>query len=292
MQTVTITLTVAGTDTGPFDLYSDTDGYTTPFESGIAKAALVLGYTSVLVPDAATIIRVQSDSACTNFVDLDIVTTTTTTTSTTTSTTSTTSTTTTEGPVYCTEGCLRKSATGEAPEGADFWYITCEGVYTEVNIPYEDTFEFCVCDIPDQYSIFDVTIAPLGSCEETTTTTTSTTTTSGDLELVGNIVFNNLGVTTDYRVTFAGSYLVDLSAPAGGNDLETDTMPHAASVFIIVDKLSNAGIAQEDVLVQWFREGVLQHTDTVLTGNLVNTVYTIVGVNPTDELKVEITEAT
>lgn len=109
MQTVTITLTVAGTDTGPFDLYSDADGYTTPFESGIAKAALVLGYTSVLVPDAATIIRVQSDSACTNFVDLDIVTTTTTTTSTTTSstttstttsTTSTTSTTTTETPIF------------------------------------------------------------------------------------------------------------------------------------------------------------------------------------------------
>jgi hypothetical protein len=79
-QTVLITLTTAGADTGPFDLYSDADGYVTPFETGIAKVALTSGYTSSLVPDLATIIRVQSDSLCTNYVDLSIVTTTTTTT--------------------------------------------------------------------------------------------------------------------------------------------------------------------------------------------------------------------
>ncbi len=124
MQTVTITLTVAGTDTGPFDLYSDADGYTTPFESGIAKASLVLGYTSVLVPDAATIIRVQSDSACTNFVDLNIVTTTTTTTSTTTSTTttstSTTTTTTTTQPFITMEMSLSEAVTG-TPNWRAIW---------------------------------------------------------------------------------------------------------------------------------------------------------------------------
>jgi hypothetical protein len=94
-KTVTITLTVAGTDTGPFDLYSDADGYAAPFASGISKAALESGYTSVVVPDAATIIRVKSvSSLCPNYVDLTIVTSTTTTTT----TTSTTSTTTTEAP--------------------------------------------------------------------------------------------------------------------------------------------------------------------------------------------------
>lgn len=79
-QTVLITLTTAGTDTGPFDLYSDADSYVTPFETGVAKIDLTSGYTSNLVPDLATIVRVQSDSLCTNYIDLTIVTTTTTTT--------------------------------------------------------------------------------------------------------------------------------------------------------------------------------------------------------------------
>jgi hypothetical protein len=79
-QTVLITLTVAGADTGPFDLYSDADGYVTPFENDVPKASLVSGYTSSLVPDLATIVRVQSDGLCINYIDLTIVTTTTTTT--------------------------------------------------------------------------------------------------------------------------------------------------------------------------------------------------------------------
>lgn len=79
-QTVLITLTTAGANTGPFDLYSDADGYVTPFENDVPKASLVSGYTSTLVPDLATIVRVQSDAACINSIDLTIVTTTTTTT--------------------------------------------------------------------------------------------------------------------------------------------------------------------------------------------------------------------
>ena len=92
-QTVLITLTTAGADTGPFDLYSDVDGYSVPFETGVSKASLVAGYTSVLVPDGATIVRVQSDNVlCTNYIDLYLVPTTTTTTSSTSSTTTTTTT--------------------------------------------------------------------------------------------------------------------------------------------------------------------------------------------------------
>lgn len=71
-QTVLITLTTAGLDTGPFNLYSDADSYVTPFETGVSKAALVSGYTSTVVPDAATIIRVDSTGVCTNFIDLSI----------------------------------------------------------------------------------------------------------------------------------------------------------------------------------------------------------------------------
>ena len=90
-MTVLITLTTAGADTGPFDLYSDADGYLVPFETGVSKAALVSGYTSVLVPGGAEVIRVQSDSLCINYIDLVIGTTTTTTSSTTSTTSSTTS---------------------------------------------------------------------------------------------------------------------------------------------------------------------------------------------------------
>jgi len=69
--TVTITLTTAGTDTGPFNLYSDVDGFVSAFETGVSKAALLAGYTSTLVPNGTTIIRVMSVNAlCTNFIDI------------------------------------------------------------------------------------------------------------------------------------------------------------------------------------------------------------------------------
>ena len=100
-----ITLTTAGTDTGPFNLLSDVDSYATPFETNVAKSSLIAGYTTNLIPDAATIIRVQSSSSlCTNFINLTYptISTTTTTTTTTAPTTSTTTTTTTVAPTTST----------------------------------------------------------------------------------------------------------------------------------------------------------------------------------------------
>jgi hypothetical protein len=94
-MTVLITLTLAGADTGPFNLYSDADGFLVPFETSVLKSALVAGYTSVVVPDGSTIIRVQSNSACTNYVNFPISGITTTTTSSTSTSTSTSTTTTT-----------------------------------------------------------------------------------------------------------------------------------------------------------------------------------------------------
>lgn len=78
-MTVLITLT-AGADTGPFLLYSDIDGFTSAFEVGISKIDLEAGYTSTLVPDGTTVIRVMSQGVCTNYVDISVTTTTTTTT--------------------------------------------------------------------------------------------------------------------------------------------------------------------------------------------------------------------
>jgi hypothetical protein len=71
-MTVLITLTIAGADSGPFNLYSDIDGFTSAFETGVSKASLLAGYSSALVPDYTTILRVMSIGDCTNYVDLPL----------------------------------------------------------------------------------------------------------------------------------------------------------------------------------------------------------------------------
>ena len=79
-MTVYIIFTVAGSDTGPFNLYSDVDGYLSPFESAVSKIDLLAGYTSTLVPLGTTIIRAISAGICENYIDMSIGTTSTTTT--------------------------------------------------------------------------------------------------------------------------------------------------------------------------------------------------------------------
>lgn len=71
-MTITITLTTAGTDTGPFNLFSDIDGYVSAFVTGVSKAALLAGYTTTLAPVGTTIVRVQSNSLCNNFIDITL----------------------------------------------------------------------------------------------------------------------------------------------------------------------------------------------------------------------------
>ena len=68
---ITLTGTV-GTDAGPFDLRSNVDSYTTPFESSISKASLVSGYTSSVVPNLTSTVRVQSVGTCTNYIDIGV----------------------------------------------------------------------------------------------------------------------------------------------------------------------------------------------------------------------------
>jgi len=70
--TATITLTSAGTDTGPFDLYSNTDAYGTAFATNISRASLLAGYTTSAIPDATVTVRVKSTGTCTNYIDLEV----------------------------------------------------------------------------------------------------------------------------------------------------------------------------------------------------------------------------
>lgn len=79
---ITIVIPIGG-DAGPFNLYSNIDGFIAPFETNISAAALEAGYTSSLVPNGTTVIRIKSNGVCTNYIDVIINLITTTTTSTT-----------------------------------------------------------------------------------------------------------------------------------------------------------------------------------------------------------------
>jgi len=95
-MTITITLTLAGSDTGPFNLYSNVDGYITAFQTNIPRGTLVAGLTTATVPDGTTEILVKSTGACQRNLYLSVsgapATTTTTTSTAAPSTTTTTST--------------------------------------------------------------------------------------------------------------------------------------------------------------------------------------------------------
>lgn len=151
-MTVTITLSIAGPSTGPFSLYSNVDGYTTPFEIQVPKPLLVAGYTSVSVPAGTTIIQVRSLGTCTNSINLPIdllgtstttvpttstTTVPTTTTSTSTSTTSTsTSTTTTTAPITSTTSTSTTSTTTttEPPLECVSYTLNAPGTSGEYNV--------------------------------------------------------------------------------------------------------------------------------------------------------------
>jgi hypothetical protein len=134
-QTVLITLTTAGMDTGPFNLYTNIDGYTIPFEVNVSKLSLEGGFVSFLVPDTASIIRVQSvNSLCTNYVNIPLTLTTTTTTST--STTSTTSSTTTIAPL---EDFTVSGETSEAIGGVPTYDVDYDTYHVE-NMVGNDSF--------------------------------------------------------------------------------------------------------------------------------------------------------
>ncbi len=85
MKTILIQIQ-SGSDTTTFDIYTDSDSYTTPIHTNVSKNELENGYTSTIVPDNATMIKVSSNSIiCPDqFILIPISTTTTTTTTTTT----------------------------------------------------------------------------------------------------------------------------------------------------------------------------------------------------------------
>jgi hypothetical protein len=143
-----ITLTSAGLNSGPFNLYSNVDGYQAAFESDVPKQDLLDGYVSILVPDGTTLVRVQSDNnLCTNYIDL--------------STAGTTTTTTTIGATYCvnwtaanldnikmsTQGYIDFSA---ILAGRTILPTSCEGNIIGYTVSGVGTF---ICSIPMDFSV-------------------------------------------------------------------------------------------------------------------------------------------
>jgi len=83
-MTILIDLSVAGINTGPFNLYSDADGYVTAFALNVTRQQLLDGYPAV-VTNGTTNIKLQSLSdICPNDTIIPVNTTTSTTSTTTT----------------------------------------------------------------------------------------------------------------------------------------------------------------------------------------------------------------
>lgn len=177
-MTLLITLSTAGGDTGPFNLYSDVNGFTSAFEVGVAKIDLLMGYTSYVVPDGTSVIRVMSNSICKNYVDLTV--------NVTTTTTSTEPpvppiTTTTKIPCFC------YNLTGIGEYEVD--WIDCDGVPQNFKL---SNFDVNICAQQDSFIYSDgdgsLTVIggtlPCASDLDCTTTTTTTATPSYSFELV------------------------------------------------------------------------------------------------------------
>jgi hypothetical protein len=63
---VVVRLLTAGSDTGPFNLYTNADGFTTPIAVAVLKSRLTTGFTLPSVPLGTTLIRAESLGICEN----------------------------------------------------------------------------------------------------------------------------------------------------------------------------------------------------------------------------------
>jgi hypothetical protein len=190
---VLITLTTAGADTGPFNLYSNVDSYTTPFETGVAKSALVAGYLTALVPTSTNTVRVKSTGLCTNYIDIYVTGSGTTTTTTTivppTTTTTTTQIITYYNVVLCgtsTPGIIRHNGPNNVSIGVvvqstngQCYTISSVGTGPETVGTLLTQFVSCgACEVAPPPTTTTTSTSTSTSTTTSTSTSTSTTTTT------------------------------------------------------------------------------------------------------------------
>lgn len=162
-MTLYITLTLAEADTGPFNLFTDVDGYLSAIAVNVPKADLLAGYSLPYVYDGTTIVRVKSLGACSTVLDIPvgITTTTTTSSSTTSTTTSSTSTTTLPQVIPVINNCCGGSTTMYIPFSPG---ITTGMVLASNTEGFLGGYEIIGLPIPGIANIFPIDLTDYGSC--------------------------------------------------------------------------------------------------------------------------------
>jgi hypothetical protein len=159
-MTVLLTLTVAGADSGPYNLFSNLDGYTSAFATNVPKASLLAGYSSSVVPDYTTIVRIVSIGDCTNYIDIVLSSTTTTTTTSTSSSTTTTTTT-----IACdTYEMVGVSDAPGCPGFVNYTYTDCLGVVQTGGSFSSSSSETVCAQSTPTITCGSATISNLGTC--------------------------------------------------------------------------------------------------------------------------------
>lgn len=128
------------------------------------------------------------------------------------------------------------------------------------------------------------TVAPTTTTTTTTAPpTTTTTTTQIPLSLQANLTpFTAM----TYDVTMASTVfnLSNIITSASG------TNPYVTNVATNVLKTSNTGHAADNVVINYYKNGGLVHSESVLSGAIVNVSYTLTGVSPGDLIFIDIYE--
>ena len=162
-MTILITLTLAGIDTGPFDLYSDADNYQNAFETNVSRQDLLNGYTSNNAPVGTTTVRLDSTNQTCGSVDIyscvrpncdftgEIICDITTTTTSTSSSSTTTTTTTSSGPGPITSLCL--------------WSTLNEGTSGELGVYNIDTNVVTTVLVPNDFLVTQGVTRPICSTQ-------------------------------------------------------------------------------------------------------------------------------
>lgn len=260
----TITLTLAGADTGPFNLYSDLDGYTTAFETGVSKAALLAGYTTALVPDGTNIIKVLSTGLCTNAIYITLVYTTT-------------STTTVPDP-------LTSTLTFFSYENGVFTFTLSDAIYstsfliTGATVDGSTTQPDCTLpDVDDNITVFNPISMTAGSTTGSVLGTTPFNCIVQSFSRVNYVVIDGYGIFVDGDTVVIGGTTVTISIP------NTCVSPYTCSVYT---QWNNVLIGDDPLTIcaqtpgtvytpfgQIITTGTIVYSDAGLTMPIVGSTY-------------------
>jgi hypothetical protein len=144
---IVIKIITAGIDTGPFNLFSNVDGFISAFDINISKAALLIGFATSNVPNGTTIVRVQSvNELCNNYAEIAVPFATTTTTTTLPITTTTTTTNVVAVDCRYAEITISPIDALDSDDGTIIlFYTKCDGLSATKVLPDAGTYVNDIC---------------------------------------------------------------------------------------------------------------------------------------------------